>query len=134
MLNLDEIFAANAATRAELKAKAARAEAKRLEEAKAWEAECQKLRPALLSQAGAKASAWMQENLIMPHEFLKFEEFENGLTLHIKMEDGRGEEREWEVEFLFFFEGKSPNSLKVKWADASEDRKLMESYYDYDDY
>ena len=132
MLDLEAIFIDNAARRAELEAEAARLEAARQAALKGWEAECDKLRTALLSQAAAKAEAWLRANLIRPEELLRFEEFTNGLVLHIKMEDAADEEREWEICFLFYFGGESPDSLSVKWADVHETRKSIESYYPCD--
>lgn len=132
MLNLDEIWAANAAKRAELEAKEARLKAKRQAAVKAWQAECENLRPALISQAAAKAEAWLKANLIRPQELLRVEQAANGLVLHITMEDGYDEMREWEIEFLFIFKGTSPDSLLVEWANVREDRKMMESYYECD--
>ena len=132
MLNLEAIFYDNAARRAEIEAEARALEAKRKAAACLWQAECDKLRPALLSQAAAKAEAWLRANLIRPQELVRVDQAANGLVLHITMEDGYDEMREWEIEFLFIFKGNSPDSLSVKWADVREDRKMMESYYECD--
>ena len=132
MLNLEAIWAANAAKRAEIKAKEARLKAERQAAVKAWQAECESLRPALLNQAAAKAEAWLKANLIRPQELLRVEQAANGLVLHITMEDGYDEMREWEIKFLFIFKGTSPDSLLVEWANVREDRKMMESYYECD--
>lgn len=129
-MNLAEIFIDNAAKRAENEAEEARREATRQEAMRKWKTECEKLRPGLLSQASAKAEAWLRANLIRLEEFIRLEEVSNGLILHIKMEDERDEMREWEIEFLFFFKGQTPNDLKVVWAKVDEDREFMESYYD----
>lgn len=131
-MNLKAIFMDNAAKRAENEAEEARREAARQEAMRKWKAECEKLRPALLSQAAAKAEAWLRANLIRPEEFIRLQEASNGLILHIKMEDERDEMREWEIEFLFFFKGQTPNDLKVEWARVDEDREFMESYYECD--
>lgn len=132
-MNLAEIFFDNAAKRAENEAEEARREATRQEAMRKWKTECEKLRPGLLSQASAKAEAWLRANLIRPEEFIRLEEVSNGLILHIKMEDAADEEREWEISFLFHFGGESPDDLKVVWAKVDEDREFMESYCEYDD-
>lgn len=132
MLDLETIFVDNAARRAELEAEARALEAKRKAALKAWKAECEKLRPALLSQAANKAERWLRANLIRPQELLRLEEYSNGIVLHIKVEDAADEEREWEVNFLFYFEGDSPDEVSTKWADVRETRCSMESYYPCD--
>lgn len=134
MLNLNEIFAANALEEARREAEEARLKAEALRAKEAWRAECDKLRAGLMGQVVAKATTWLKTNLIMPQELLRVEEFTNGIHLHLKMEDGHCEEREWEIVFAFHFKGESPESLKIKWNLPDEDRKYMESYCEYDDY
>ena len=131
-LDLNRIFSEIAEEKARIEAEEARAEKERLAKLKDWERECEKLHTSLISQAAAKAEHWMKANLILSSELLRVEEFSNGLTLHLKVEGAHDEPHEWEINFLFFFGGESPDSLSVSWADVYQTRKSMESYYPCD--
>lgn len=128
MLNLPKIFEEIALEKARREAEKARIKAQELKAFEAYETKCESLRPGLMDQASAKATAWLKANLIMPQELLRFEECENGLILYIRVDDAADEEKEWEVKFLFFFGGKSSDSLSVQWAEVNETRDLMRSY------
>lgn len=131
MLNeiFNEVLEMNAVERARLKAEAARLKAEAAQAKKAWRQECEKLAPSLLSQAVNKATTWLRVNLIMRQELLGVEECENGLVLHITMEDGNDEKREWEVPFRFFFKGDTPDDISVRWSQVELTRDYMEHYY-----
>ena len=125
----DEVLEMNAVEKARQQAEARRLEAAAAQAKKAWRAECESLAPGLKSQAVNKATAWLQRNLIMREELLRVEECENGLILHITMEDGNDEEREWEVSFRFFFKGDTPDDISVRWSEVDLNRSYMENYY-----
>ena len=130
LLNLEAILTSNAARRAELEAEAARIEAARIEAARLWRAECNKLRPALLCQAAAKAEAWLRRELITKSEFIRMDQVSNGLILHVEMEDDDFQPREWEIPILWSFKGDSPDNLKVEWEEETAlTREQMEHYY-----
>lgn len=129
MLNLPKIFEEIALEKERLASEKAQIKAKALKAKKAWSAECDRLRAELLNQAADKAEQWLKKELIMPNELLRVEEFANGLILYISVDDAEYEEKEWEVKFLFFFGGESPESLSIEWADVNETRNLMQSYY-----
>ena len=132
-MNTEEIFQTNQDELTRLEAEKKRKNKNQQNELRQWRELVELSRPALLIQASAKAEAWMRKNLIRPSELLRIQALPNGYVLHVKLLDGRDEQREWTLRFLFHPDGASQADFIVRWEVERRGRDELAEYLAFED-